>query len=59
MTIHARIKADGSHAIVEEINGKPEMDGSGANLIEDDGATSWFTWPDFELTADPAALRSP
>ena len=52
-TIHARIKADGSHAVVELSNGVPQIDAEGAMLIEDDGGTAWFGWPDFELTAAP------
>lgn len=53
MTIHARIRADNSHAVVEEAAGVPQIDETGANLIEDDGDVAWFVWADFELVAPP------
>jgi hypothetical protein len=50
-SIHARIKADGSHAIVEVgSDGIPLIDADGANLIEDDGSVAWFVWADFTVT---------
>ena len=56
-TIHARIKADGSHAVIElDYLGKPVMDGDGANLIDDEGGTAWFVWEDFELVPTPPSL---
>ena len=42
-TIHARIMADGSHAIVE-------IDSYGAPMLDGDGDTAWFGWDAFELT---------
>lgn len=52
-TLHARIKGDGSHAIVENSAGVPQINREGANLIEDDGSTAWFSWEDFELVTVP------
>ena len=54
MTNHVRIKADGSHAVIEEDSaGKPVIDASGANLIEDNGDTAWFSWDDIEIVPEP------
>jgi hypothetical protein len=47
--LHVRIKADGSHAVVEQHGLVPDIDANGANLIEDDGDTAWFVWEDFEI----------
>lgn len=48
--MHALIKADGSHAVVEIVKDVPQIDERGANLIEDNGDTAWFEWSDFEIT---------
>jgi len=53
MAIHAKIKAGNTHAVVEQINGIPQMDETGANLIEGDGDTAWFSWDDFTLISNP------
>lgn len=54
MTTHVRIKADGSHGVIEEdADGKPVIDATGANVIEDDGDTAWFMWDDIVIVPEP------